>query len=470
MIPIVTPDEMAALDAAASEPVEELIKRAGTALARASLAMLGGGYGRRVTVLAGKGNNGADGRAAAQLLRRRGVRVAVIDTFEAPESLPPAHLAIDAAYGTGLRRAYVPPPPAPLPDTPQRTAPILAADIPSGVDGLTGETLGEPWIADQTVTFGALKPGLVLHPGTQHCGQVTVAPIGLDTSSARTHLVTGPDVSRWLPVRPVDAHKWQTACWVIAGSPGMTGAARLAATAAMRSGSGYVRLSTPGLDAAGLLADPASSTEAVGHLLPADNWADAIGADEQSRFQAMAVGPGLGRQATTVQAVRKLAINTPIPLVIDGDGLFALGLDAAEVLASRTAPTVVTPHDGEYRILAGEAPSPDRFAAARSLAGVTGVHVLLKGPTTVVANPDGTAVAIANGDARLATAGTGDVLAGLICGLLSAGVEPMKAAASAAWLHGQAAAVRPSGGMAASDLLLALPQAWEAATEQKAAP
>ena len=470
MIPIVTPEEMAAIDAAAPEPVEELIERAGAALARAALDMLGGGYGRRVTVLAGKGNNGADGRAAAEWLRRRGVRVAVIDAADSPPALPPAHLTIDAAYGTGLRRPYAPPPPAPLLNQPDQVAPILAADIASGINGLTGEICGEPWIADQTVTFGALKPGLVLHPGAQHCGQVAVAPIGLDVSSARTHLVTADDIGGWLPVRPAEAHKWQTACWIIAGSPGMTGAAHLAATAAMRSGSGYVRLSTPGLDAGPVLPDPTAPTEAVGHPLPADNWADAIGADDQARFRAMAIGPGLGRQSGTVKSVRELAGTTPLPLVIDGDGLFALGLDAADVLASRTAPTVLTPHDGEHRLLTGQAPDPDRFAAARSLAAATGVHILLKGPTTVVAEPDGAALAIANGDARLATAGTGDVLAGLICGLLSAGVEPLRAAASAAWLHGQAANLRPSGGMAASDLLLALPHAWETATQQKAAP
>ena len=470
MIPVVTPEEMAAIDAAAPEPVEELIVRAGSALARAALDMLGGSYGRRVAVLAGKGNNGADGRAAARQLRRRGVRVAVIDAAESPGSLPAAHLAIDAAHGTGLSRPYAPPAPAPLLDHPDRAAPILAADIPSGVNGLTGETLGEPWFADQTVTFGALKPGLVLHPGAQHCGRVTVAPIGLDTSSARTHLVTAQDVSGWLPVRPAEAHKWQTACWIIAGSPGMSGAAHLAATAAMRSGSGYVRLSTPGLNAGDVLTGRSAPTEAVGHPLPADNWAAAIEADEQARFRAMAVGPGLGRQPSTVQSVRALAAGTPLPLVVDGDGLTALGLEAADVLAGRSAPTVLTPHDGEYRALTGLAPDPDRFAAARSLASTTGAHVLLKGPTTVVADPGGAALAIANGDARLATAGTGDVLAGLICGLLSAGVEPMEAAASAAWLHGQAATSRPSGGMAASDLLLALPQTWEAATQQKAAP
>lgn len=458
MIPIVTPDEMAAIDAAAPQPVEELIERAGAALARAALDILGGGYGRRVTVLAGKGNNGADGRAAARRLRRRGVRVAVIDAADAPSALPAAHLTIDAAYGTGLRRPYSPPPPAPLLDDPGRDAPILAVDIPSGVDGLTGEIPGQAWTAHHTVTFGALKPGLILHPGAQHSGQVKVAPIGLDVSPARTHLVTVDDVSAWLPIRSAEAHKWQTACWVIAGSPGMTGAAHLAATAALRGGSGYVRLSTPGLDH-----DPSAPTEAVGSPLPADNWAAAVSSDDLSRFQALLIGPGLGRHPNTSQAIHDLVARIPLPLVIDGDGLSALGSDAPQVLAHRTIPTVLTPHDGEYRSLASTAPGPERFGSARSLASATGAIVLLKGPTTVVASPDGAAVAIANGDARLATAGTGDVLAGLICGLLSAGTEPMKAAAAAAWLHGQAATARPPAAMAASDLLLALPEVWEAA-------
>lgn len=462
MIPIVTPAEMAAIDAAAPEPVEELIERAGGALARAALEMLGGSYGRRVTVLAGKGNNGADGRAAARRLLRRGVRVTVVPAADEPSTLPPAHLAIDAAYGTGLRRPFSPPPPPSLLNESERFAPVLATDIPSGVDGLTGKIHGQAWPAHHTVTFGALKPGLILHPGAQHCGQITVAPIGLDVSGARAHLVTGEDVGRWLPVRPAETHKWQTACWVIAGSPGMTGAAHLAAAAALRGGSGYVRLSTPGL-----AHDPAAPTEAVGCPLPADDWAAAISADDQSRFQAMLVGPGLGRQPSTVAAVRELASSTPLPLVIDGDGLCALAVGASDALSRRTQPTVLTPHDGEYRILTGTAPGPDRFAATRSLAAATGACVLLKGPTTVVADPDGTALAIANGDARLATAGTGDVLAGIITGLLSAGVEPMKAAAAAAWLHGQAAKGRPPSAMAASDLLATLPEAWANAAQNR---
>ena len=468
MTPIVTPAEMAVIDAAAPEPVEELIERAGAALARTALDMMGGGYGRRVTVLAGKGNNGADGRAAAQRLRRRGVRVAVVDAADAPDSLPAAHLAIDAAYGTGLRRPYSPPEPAPSLDNPDEAAPILAADIPSGVDGLTGEIPGHAWAAAQTVTFGALKPGLILHPGAQHCGQIMVASIGLDVSGARTHLVTADDVGRWLPVRPAVAHKWKTACWVIAGSPGMTGAAHLAATAALRGGSGYVRLSTPGLDAADLLAGSAAPTEAVGHPLPADDWASVVDADELARFKSVLVGPGLGRHPKTIQAVRDLVAQVPLPLVVDGDGLNALGPDAPDLLTHRTAPSVLTPHDGEYRILTGAAPDADRFAAARSLAAATGAIVLLKGPTTVVAHPSGDALAVTSGDARLATAGTGDVLAGIICGLLSTGAEPMHATASAAWLHGQAAIACPLAAMAASDLLSVLPEVWEAVVQQRA--
>ena len=311
------------------------------------------------------------------------------------------------------------------------------------MDGLTGEIHGQAWTAEQTVTFGALKPGLVLHPGAQHCGQVTVASIGLDVSAARTHMVTADDVSSWLPVRPAEAHKWQTACWVIAGSPGMTGAAHLAATAAMRGGSGYVRLSTPGLTH-----DPVAPTEAVGCPLPAENWGTAACAGDLSRFKAMLVGPGLSQQANTVESVRDLIAKVQLPLVVDGDGLSALGTDAPDVLIHRTAPTVLTPHDGEYRVLTGSAPESDRFAAARSLAATTGAHVLLKGPTTVVAAPDGNALAVANGDARLATAGTGDVWPDSSAACFSAeSAHDAAAPRLATWASGQHPAAVWDGGV-----------------------
>src|SRR5688500_15067328 len=181
VIPLVTPEEMAAIDAAAPEPVEVLIERAGAAVARVALAMLGGGYGRRVVVLAGKGNNGADGRSAAKRLAKRGVRVTVIGTADAPERFPACDLLIDAAFGTGFRGEWVAPLAAP-------GTPVLAVDIPSGVSGLTGQASGRPLTADCTVTFAALKPGLVLGDGPRLSGRVAVVDIGLSTETARARL------------------------------------------------------------------------------------------------------------------------------------------------------------------------------------------------------------------------------------------------------------------------------------------
>ncbi len=461
MIPIVTPAEMAAIDTAAPEPVEVLIRQAGFALAKTALQILDGSYGRRVTVIAGKGNNGADGRAAANYLSQKGVRVAIVDAAKPPAILPPAHLTIDAAYGTGLHKPYHPEaPPALLQPAllqhPTRPAPILAADISSGVHGLTGELIGTPWQATQTLTFGALKPGLLLHPGAQYCGKIALETLGLDTSQATAHLVTEAAVASWLPKRPPDAHKWHTACWIIAGSPNMFGAASLAASAALRGGSGYVRLSIPSYSGSSY-----KPSEAVSHPLPASDWWQHINQQDLSRFKVMLVGPGLGTDAATTAAIKDLAAKTPLTLILDGDGLTALGQNAAAVLQERQAPTILTPHDGEYRSLTGTSPGSDRFAAARHLATSTGATVLLKGPCTVVAQPDGTALAVNNGDARLATAGTGDVLAGLICGLASAAVSPMQAAASAGWLHGQAAQALPAAPIVAADLLSTLPLIWQ---------
>ena len=236
-------------------------------MARAALDLLGGSYGRRVVVLAGKGNNGNDGRAAARRLAAAGVRVVVIEATAAPCRLPPCDLVIDAAYGTGFRGTFT------APILPDPAPPVLAVDIPSGVSGLTGEAAGSPLAATRTVTFAALKPGLLLGDGPDLAGEVTVADIGLDTSSAVAHLVEAADVAGWLPSRPRSSHKWRAACWIIAGSPGMTGAAHLASRAAQRAGAGYVRLSSPGVDD-----DPMKPTEAVGHPLPGERWAsDVVG-------------------------------------------------------------------------------------------------------------------------------------------------------------------------------------------------
>ena len=456
MIPIVTPEEMGAIDAAAPEPVDVLIARAGAAVAREALRLLGGAYGRRVVVLAGKGNNGNDGRAAAERLRLRGVRCTVVDAADAPASLPPADLVIDAAYGTGFRGDFAPP--AVRGREPGDDPLVLAVDIPSGVTGLTGEASGRPLSATATVTFAALKPGLLLGDGPALAGDVAVADIGLDVSSASAHLVEGRDLRVWLPARPVNGHKWQTSVWLVAGSAGMTGAAHLAAAASQRAGAGYVRLSSPGV-----ADDPQRPTEAVGVPLPAERWAANVLGSDLDRFGALAVGPGLGTGNGTAAEVRSLVAEAEaLPVVVDGDGLTALGTDAADVIGARhpsAPPVVLTPHDGEAERLLGKAPGPDRIAVARDLAARTGAVVLLKGSTTVVADPGGQVLVSTTGDARLATAGTGDVLSGTIAALLAQGVPALRAAAGGAFLHGRAGALAWPRGLVASDVVRHLPAA-----------
>jgi NAD(P)H-hydrate epimerase len=434
MIPVLTPDEMTAVDAAAPEPVEELIERAGAAVAHHALDLMGGGYGRRVVVLAGKGNNGADGRSAARRLRRRGVHVEVLAAADAPGVLPPADLVIDAAYGTGFRGSY---------DAPEAgRAPVLAVDIPSGVSGLTGEAGGRVLPATRTVTFAALKPGLLLEPGCALAGEVVVADIGLPTGTASAALVEANDVADWLPTRAVDGHKWDTALLVVAGSPGMTGAAHLVAAAAQRAGAGMVRLGTPGV-----ADDPQRPTEAVGVDLSEAGWAAAA-----ARCHAVVVGPGLGRGPSARAGVRGLLSAADLPAVVDADGLVALGTEVGELPRRRPADTVLTPHDGEYEQLMGEPPGADRLAAARQLAERSGSVALLKGSTTVIAHPDGRVRITTTGDARLATAGTGDVLSGIIGALLASGVGAFEAAAAGAWIHGRAAQLGPVRGLVAGDL------------------
>jgi NAD(P)H-hydrate epimerase len=421
---------MRAIDAAAPEPVEVLIQRAGWALARGALRILGGAYGRRVVVVAGKGNNGNDGRAAAGVLRRQGARVEVIDAAAAPDRLPPCDLVIDAAYGTGFRGDYRPPDPG--------GAPVLAADVPSGPE----------LRADGTVTFAALKPVLLVGDGPERAGEVEVADIGLDVSSARIHVVEDDDVVSAYPRRGREAHKWQSAVYVAAGSPGMLGAPMLTAHAAMRTGAGYVRLGVPG----GRL-DEFPPTEVVGVPLPAAGWHSDVlsGVD---RCKALVVGPGLGRSETATTEVRALVAAAPVPTIVDADGLNALGAaaSAAQVIGSRTAPTVLTPHAGEFARLAGEAPGADPVEDTRRLAAATGAVVLLKGSTTIVADPEGDVLVVTAGSSRLATAGTGDALSGAIGAFLALGLGALPAAAFAAHVHGAAARQGYEVGLVASDL------------------
>ena len=431
MLPVVTPAEMKVIDAQATESEEVLIQRAGYATATAALRMLGGSYGRRVNIIAGKGNNGQDGRVAAQILQRRGVRCKL--HTPGPDVLADADLVIDAAYGTGLRDNWEPPP--------QPQCPVLAVDIPSGVDGLTGEDRGSLQ-AQQTITFGALKPGLLLEPGASRAGNIEIADLGLGITNSQSNLITDLDLLAPLSQRTATDHKWTNAVRLIAGSPGMTGAAQLAANGALRAGAGMVVASSPTTE----IQPRDMPTEAVTRQLTNDDWISEVLKDLE-RFTALLIGPGLGTEPHTLAMTAELIERAPIPTIIDADGLTAVATHPT-ALKRRAFPTVLTPHDNEFEKLTGSRPAADRCAAVRNAAQNS--VVLLKGPTTLVSDPQGDLIFVRNANQRLATAGTGDVLTGIIGALIRNTPAHLAAAAAAHW-HGQAAQLAHPG-MTASDL------------------
>jgi NAD(P)H-hydrate epimerase len=444
---------MRAADAAALAEVshETLVERAGTAVAFSALRMLGGAYGRRVVVVVGKGSNGADGRVAAGVLARRGARVLVLEAEAAAAdavaddgvALPACDLVIDGAYGTGFRGSYD------APRTPPGAA-VLAIDIPSGVDADTGEAPGDAVRAERTVTFAALKPGLLQGDGPARSGAVEVVDIGIRFPTAAVALVEDADVGALVPARTSGVNKWTNAVGVAAGSAGMEGAAVLCSRGAMAAGSGMIRLGSPG--------DPSAAwpTEAVRMHLPAEGWSGAF-LEATAKCKAIVLGPGLGTGAAVGEEIRAVVAGATVPLVIDADALTALGDAAAArtLLDKRSAPSILTPHDGEYARVSGSPPGADRLAAARRLAGAVGAIVLLKGPLTAVAQPGAGAPDVllaAAGRPSLATAGTGDVLSGVIGAFLARGVGAHEAAALAAHVHGRAASLGPAEGLVAGDL------------------
>lgn len=465
MLSVLTPAEMAAADAAAlatGASEEVLVERAGGAVARAARRLMGGTYGRRVVVVAGKGNNGADGLVAARHLTGWGARVEVfplaegIDGARLARALARADVAIDALFGTGFRGPLEGEAAGVVEALRAEVALILAIDIPSGVDGLTGAVRGPAVAAHATVCMAALKPGLLFEPGASHAGDVEVVDIGVDATSALLGVTEESDVTAWLPRRAQEGHKWSVGgVFVVAGSAGMTGAADLTSRAALRAGAGIVVCGLPGEAVA-------RASEVITRPLPAtaSGALDEAGAKEVldglERFRCLVVGPGLGQAEPTVAAVRRLVAEAPVPLVLDADGLNALAGDL-EPLRARPAPTVLTPHAGEYARLAGGAVGDDRVAAARRLAERSGAVVVLKGSRTVVAEPGGRAAINTTGGPWLATAGTGDVLSGLLGGLVARRIPAFGAAASAAWLHGRAADRAGHDGLVAGDLIDALP-------------
>jgi ADP-dependent NAD(P)H-hydrate dehydratase / NAD(P)H-hydrate epimerase len=451
VIPVLTAEQMRAADAAAlgiADDQEVFIRRAGYSVAVVAKQMMRGTYGRRVTVIVGTGHNGDDGRVAAAWLSQWGAQIRNVDAHDAGEVfIDPrsADLVIDAAYGIGFRGTWSPPI--------VMDVSVLAVDIPSGLDATLGTIAGGVLVADRTVTFAAVKTGMLCGDGPSACGEIDVVDVGIDPpADLHTFLVESLDIAHWIPVRDRGAHKWHHGVRVVAGSPGMAGAASLVSASAMRAGAGIVHLSWRG-DTDSVL----PPTEVVGHVLPREQWAKYLAPDIH-RFACLVMGPGLGRGDDIGVEVRAVLRECDVATVVDGDGLVA-AVDpngGHSVLLGRTAPTVLTPHDGEFAMLGGDVSNPDRIAATRELAEKTHCVVVRKGPTTIVSNPAGDVLLSASGDERLATAGSGDVLAGVIGACIARGLDPFLAAAAGVHIHGLAGSSCAQEGVIARDVVSVL--------------
>ena len=455
---------MARADSASIVPIGVLMEAAGRAVARAAMARF---RPCRTLVLAGPGNNGGDGYVAARLLEAAGWPVAVAEMAPprpggpaaeaaarwrgpvlpfAPGEAARAGLVIDALLGAA--------PNGPLPEEAAAVlhaagGPILAVDVPSGLDGATGQALGEVATAAMTVTFARLKPGHLLLPGRGLCGRLHLADIGLPAAALEAALAgeaarsfrNAPGLWHLPPLDPA-GHKYGRGHVVVAGGD-MPGAARLAAAAARRAGAGLVTLAaTSELAAAAFRAGEPGTIVAGPPATPLL---------EDARRGVWVIGPGLPPDSET-RALLAGAVAAGRAVVADAG---ALGAFAGRPEALRGA-AILTPHSGEFTKLFG-AVGGDRLAAARAAAGRVGAVVVLKGPDTVIAAPDGRVAINHNAPPSLATAGTGDVLAGIAGGLLGRGMAPFEAACAAVWLQGEAAPVGP--GVLAEDVVAGMPEA-----------
>ena len=416
MIPLLSVKEMREFESrCVDRSVEALVQSAGTAVAIQAQQMLGSCYGARVGVLVGPGLNGADGRVAAAWLKYRGAHVDVVEVSTQPALLRGFDLVIDAAFGVGCSRPYA----APAVSTGTL---VLAVDVPSGVDADTGELFGSPLKADVTVAIAACKPAHVTGPSQAFVGEVRVADIGL-VDEFSSGVIEDSDL--WsLGGAHVDDHKWNYALAVFAGSSLMTGAADLVARGALAAGASMIRLQSHGDSVASSWLPP----EVV----------RVTGTEFDQRCRAVVAGPGLGKNVSRWLGER--LVDVRVPVVFDAD---ALELSLLEQL-DPSMPRVITPHVGEFERLT-ESPVPaDRLAATRQASQDFDCVVLLKGPTTYVAEPTGAFRVVCSGTPALATAGSGDVLAGMIGATIARGHSPFVAAALAAHLHGRAGARLPT--------------------------
>lgn len=463
---LLTPSEMKKADLSAvrsGTPSVVLMRNAGVAVAATAREMAA--RGSRIVVLAGPGQNGGDGIVAATLLLAEGYAVslfllgrrealygdAAIVAKDWPHSMAPvenadlsqADLVIDALFGGGLSRDIEGSAKAAIEKSNMTGKPVLAVDLPSGIDGETGAVRGIAIRATRTVTFAARKPGHVLIPGRAFAGDVILAEIGvgpddLRSSGARLHL-NGPALwNAALPRPSLDSHKYDRGHVLVAsGGATRTGAARLAARAALRIGAGVVTIASPpealGVNAANLTAIMLRGCEGAEGL-------HAILADE--RLNALVVGPALGVSPVT-RAMVAVAAQARRRLVLDADALTSFeGLASELHQGFRSAPTVITPHDGEFKRLFKGHPDildpPSKIERARRAAAYLGAVTVLKGADTVIAAPDGRAALSGNGTPYLGTAGSGDVLCGIIAGLMAQHLPAFEAAAAGVWIHAEA--------------------------------
>jgi hydroxyethylthiazole kinase-like uncharacterized protein yjeF len=481
-VELLTPEEIGLADRqtiAAGTPGIALMERAGAAVAAVARRRVP--PGSTVTVLAGPGNNGGDGFVAASQLASAGYRVTVallapgelsgdaataangwVGAIEelGPSAIGGSQLIIDALFGAGLDRPIEGVAAETIEAVNASGIPVVAVDLPSGIDGRDGKMLGPAISAQDTVTFFRRKPGHVLMPGRLHCGTITLVDIGIHPASLETLAPTSfhniPLL--WeakLPRPQPGGHKYDRGHTVVVSGPmTRTGASRLAARGALRVGSGLVTVASP----REALAVHAAHLTAI-MILPMDGSIDLVDILADERRNAVVIGPAAGVGDMTAALV-EAALGMKPAAVLDADALtsFADNVERlAELAKGRAEPTVITPHEGEFARLFPElveaGPRPERAKAA---AAKSGAVVVLKGPDTIVAAPDGRLAIADNAPPDLATAGTGDVLAGMIGGLLAQGMPAFEAAAAAVWLHGAAAGIKGPG-LIAEDLPEALP-------------
>jgi hydroxyethylthiazole kinase-like uncharacterized protein yjeF len=442
------------------DTVPELMERAGRAVAEVILEDFEDA--RQITVVCGSGNNGGDGRVAARVLEEGGRDVRIVESKPEDEEkeLGDPDLIVDALFGTGFEGAPRPGAARLIEQMNAAGADVVAVDVPSGVDASTGEVAGAAVDAWATVTFHAEKVGLDVTPGAFHAGEIDVADIGLEPVETEHARVTD-EILELVPLRAPEDNKYTAGhVLVVGGSPGLTGAPSLTAMAAMRADAGYVTVAAP---RSSLRVFELRLLEAVKHPLPEDGEGRLMPeAAEQviewaEKAHAVALGPGLGRSAGVGEVVRSLLAEVALPTVVDADALFELEP------GDWPAPRVLTPHEGELARLLGTESSwvaAHRLEAARRAVERFECVVVLKGEGTIVAAP-GEGMLVCPGFPSLATAGTGDVLTGIIAAFLAKGMEPRLAAAAGVTAQVQAALRAPQqAGLVASDLVEALPRVF----------